>query len=98
MYILNQTGTQIYNSDFFDHFLVSSEGNLKTLIASKGRDDRSAFYVMGRYCTTEEAKGVLLNLLDALCANESRFEMPLSEAVAPEPVIYDKRTKRRGGS
>lgn len=95
-YILDQSGKRILNSDFCESVFVLEKADAKLIVATKSKDDKPV--TLGAYQNAEEAKGVLLSLLYALSGGEPRFEMPLSEAVAPERMVYDKRTKRKGGS
>lgn len=96
MWIMNQNETEVYNSDFFDHFLVVDKSDAKLLVASKGRDTTP--YTLGRYADMTEAREVLKALHDALADDNASFIMPLSTKVAPEYMVYDKRTRRKGGS
>ena len=96
MYILNQSGTEIYNSEFFDHFLIADKPDAKLIVASKGRD--VAPYTLGRYADMTEAREVIGSLYNSLRTGDAAFEMPLSEKMSAERTIYDKRTKRKGGS
>ena len=96
MWIMNQAETEVYNSDFFDHFLIVDKPDAKLVVASKGRDTTP--YTLGRYADMPEAREVLGALRYALTADKASFDMPLSEKAAPEHMVYDKRTRRKGGS
>lgn len=96
MFILNQAGTEIYNAEFMDHFLISKKQDAALIVASRGRDTTP--YTIGRYSDEKEARDVLLDLFAALHSDESNYMMPLSPKVAEECTIRDARTKRKGGS
>lgn len=96
MWILNQSGLEVYNSEFFDHFLVVSKPDASLIVASKGRDVTP--YTLGRYVDIPEAQVVLGSLYNALRTGNVSFDMPLSERISPEYEVRDKRAKRKGGS
>lgn len=60
MWIMNQNETEVYNSDFFDHFLIADKSDAKLIVASKGRETTP--YTLGRYADMTEAREVLWNL------------------------------------
>lgn len=96
MYILNQSKTEVHNSEFVERFCVAEKPDAALIVASIGRDKQPN--TMGRYKNIQEARDVLYELFSALRSDEYSFEMPMSEQVAGERRIKDARTKRRGGS
>lgn len=96
MWIMNQSETEVYDSNFFDHFLIVDKSDAKLIVASKGRETTP--YTLGRYADMSEARKVLWDLSSALTDGSTAFAMPLSEKAAPEYMVYDKRTRRKGGS
>lgn len=96
MWIMNQSETEVYNSAFFDHFLIADKSDAKLIVASKGRETTP--YTLGRYANMTEARKVLWDLSCALTDGSTAFSMPLSEKSNPEYAVYDKRTRRKGGS
>lgn len=72
------------------------KSDAKLIVASKGRETTP--YTLGRYTDMVEARGVLETLYYALLSGNASFDMPLSEKVAPEHMVYDKRTARKGRS
>lgn len=96
MYILNQSKTEIHNSEFVERFCIAEKPDAALIVASMGRDKQPN--TMGRYKNVQEARDVLFELFSALHHDEESYEMPLSELIAGERHIKDARTKRKGGS
>ena len=96
MYILNQSGTEIHNSEFVERFCIAEKPDVSLIVASMGRDKQPN--TLGRYKNIKEARDVLFSLFYAISYDEQSYEMPLSEVVAGEKHIKDARTKRKGGS
>lgn len=96
MYILNQSKTEIHNSDFAERFCISQKSDAALIVSAPGRD--KAPDTLGRYKNFQEARDVLFDLFFALRSGEDSFEMPLSEQMSGEHHIRDARTKRKGGS
>lgn len=96
MYILNQSGTEIHNSEFVERFCIAIKPDASLIIASKGCETHPV--TMGRYKNIKEAQEVLFELFYAISHGETSYELPLSEVVAPEKRIKDARVKRKGGS
>ena len=96
MYILNQSRTEIHNSDFFERFCISEKSDAALIVSSASRNSQPN--TMGRYADKKEAQEILLELYTALHTGASDFEMPPSKRYAEEVHIRDARTKRKGGS
>ena len=96
MYILNQAGTEIINSEYMERFCVARKPENALVVASPGRDKQPT--TLGRYENVTEACEVLDALFDALRYSEDSFLMPPSCAHADDYRIRDARQKRRGGS
>lgn len=96
VYILNQSGTEIHNSEFVERFCIAIKPDASLIIASTGRETQPV--TMGRYKNIKEAQKVLFELFYAISHGETSYELPLSEVVAPEKRIKDARVKRKGGS
>ena len=88
MYILNQSGTEIHNSDFFERFCICVKDDAALIVSSVSRTTQPN--TLGRYADKKEAQEILLELYTA--------EMPHSRRRMEEPVVKDARVKRRGGS
>lgn len=102
MYILTQKQDLIINSDCCRHFEIQNAAIGGYWIVACGSmqhygNVKDSMW-LGRYMSKKEATDVLLSLLSALEEREISFKMPLSEAIAPESMVHDARTKRRGGS
>lgn len=96
MYILNQTNSEVVNTNYYTRFRLMKKPECELIVAWP--HDGTDPITLGRYKNSQEAKGVLIELCTALRNDEPFFEMPMSEFIAPEQHIYDARTKRRGGS
>ena len=95
MYILNQSGTAVYQSDAFETFCLVEKDDATLIVASRQWGDHP--YTLGRY-QWKEAREVLLSFYAALHDEYAYFDMPLSSYSSPEAAIRDKRVKRKGGS
>lgn len=96
MYILNERGLELLNSDFVQRFVIVRRPDAALVIASYGADDRAV--TLGRYKDLREAKEVLMGLYTALRNGEPDYELPLSSYYDEAAVKRDARTKRKGGS
>ena len=96
VYILNQSKTEIHNSEFVERFCIAEKPDAALIVASMGRDKQPN--TMGRYKNIQEAREVLFELFSAFRSDEDSYEMPLSELISGERRIKDARVKRKGGS
>ena len=96
MYILNQSGTEIHNSDFFERFCICVKDDAALIVSSVSRTTQPN--TLGRYADKKEAQEILLELYTALHSGSRCYEMPQSRRRMEEPVVKDARVKRRGGS
>ena len=97
MFILNEKGIKIFNSEFVEAFALSSKDSGDVLVVATYGDDRAA-KTLGAYKDYEEAKDALTQLFGALSVEQAYFSMPLSRKANEEYLIKDARTKRKGGS
>ena len=95
MYILDQIGEKMMNAETITRYVLirKSDGILIGAVFNSN----SVPITLGSYATVEEARGVMVELFDALRGGQS-YAMPLSSVVAPEQEVHDARTRRRGGS
>lgn len=96
MYILNERGLEILNSDFIQRFAIAQKPDAALIVASYGETERPI--TMGRYKNLTEAKDVLMRLYAALRNGEPDYELPPSSYYDNESIRRDARTKRKGGS
>lgn len=95
MYIMNEAGTEILNSDFVERFCMVKKPDAILIVASYGAD---RCVTIGRYGDINEAAEVMDNLSGALAVGQAFFDMPISLLFAEQALKKDARTRRKGGS
>ena len=95
MYIMNEAGTEILNSEFVERFCIARKPDATLIVASYSEN---RYVTVARYSNEKEAFRVLGELFGALAAGQTYFDMPASLMFAEQFVKKDARTKRKGGS
>lgn len=96
MYILNQSQTQIINSEFVERFCVLEKTDAVLILLSYG-DERSPV-TLARYKDMKEAKEILYDIMLAMSGGQRYYVMQDSRLYAEEHIKKDARVKRKGGS
>lgn len=97
MWIMAQNNKSIINTDLFQRFAIASKPGEWIITVGNNTAD-STPTIIGSFETRKEAEEVLIEIFNYLKDDERCYYVPLSRLIAPETMVHDARTKRRGGS